>query len=170
MRQGLIGRTSRIEAIDLSAISPAPSASRVLASDYSLDSGVMSLVSSSARVVYVASAGNLAVAAAKFGAAALSGSTAMLTEAIHSLVDSAGQLLLLTDGRRRCTSSCPEGRLHDRRQESGWPGEQCRSCGKWATALSEAQRVQAAVGCQHDLPACRNPSLRFSFGNGQEEA
>jgi len=33
MRQVLIGRTSRIEAIDLSAISPAPSASRVLASD-----------------------------------------------------------------------------------------------------------------------------------------
>ncbi len=27
------------------------------------------------------------------------------------------------------------------------------------------QRVQAAVGGQHDLPACRNPSLRSSFGN-----
>ena len=27
-------------------------------------------------------------------------------------------------------------------------------------------RVQAAVGCQHDLPACRNPSLRSSVGNG----
>ena len=47
------------------------------------------VVSSSARVVYAAWAGNLAVAAAKFGASALSGSTAMLTEAIHSLVDSA---------------------------------------------------------------------------------
>jgi hypothetical protein len=32
-------------------------------------------------------AGDLAVAAAKFGASALSGSTAMLTEAIHSLVE-----------------------------------------------------------------------------------
>ena len=30
----------------------------------------------------------------------------------------------------------------------------------------KAQRVQAAVGGQHDLPACRNPSLRSSFGNG----
>jgi len=40
----------------------------------------------------------------------------------------------------------PEGRLHDSRQESGWPGEQCRNCGERATALSEAQRVQAAVG------------------------
>src|ERR1700730_18360374 len=96
MRQVLIGRTNRIEAIDLSAISPASSASRVLASDCSLDSGVMSLVSSSARVVYTALAGNLAVAAAKVGASALSGSTAMLTEAIHSRVDSSDHLLLLT--------------------------------------------------------------------------
>ena len=64
------------------------------------------------------------------------------------------------------TSSCPEGRLYDGRQESGWPGEQCRSCREWAIALSEAQRVQAAVGGQHDLPACRNPSLRSSLGNG----
>ena len=92
----LIDRTSRIDAIDLCAISAAPSASRVLAGDCSLDSGVVSLVSSSARVVYAALAGNLAVAAAKFGAFALSGSSAMLTEAIHSLVDSADQLLLLT--------------------------------------------------------------------------
>jgi|SRR5450631_2285520 Cation efflux family len=104
MGQVLIDRTSRIEAIELWAISPAPSASRVLASDCSLDSGVMSLVSSSARVVYAALAGNLAVAAAKFGAAALSGSTAMLTEAIHSLVDSADQLLLLT-GQSRARKS-----------------------------------------------------------------
>jgi hypothetical protein len=96
MRQVLIDRTSRIDAIDLWAISPAPSASRVLASDCRLDSGVVSLVSSSARVVYAALAGDLAGAAAKFGASALSGSTAMLTEAIHSLVDSADQLLLLT--------------------------------------------------------------------------
>jgi hypothetical protein len=55
------------------------------------------LASPSARVVYAALAGNLAVAAAKFGASALSGSTVMLTEAIHSLVDSADQILLLTD-------------------------------------------------------------------------
>src|ERR1700730_5099389 len=100
MRQVLIDRTSRIDAIDLWAISAAPSASRVLASDCSLDSGVVSLVSSSARVVYAALACDLAVAAAKFGASALSGSTAMLTEAIHSLVDSADQLLLLTGQSR----------------------------------------------------------------------
>jgi cation diffusion facilitator family transporter len=58
------------------------------------------LASSSARVVYAALTGNLAVAAAKFGAFALSGSSAMLTEAIHSLVDSADQILLLTGQSR----------------------------------------------------------------------
>src|ERR1700691_2714748 len=83
MRQVLTDRMSHIDAIDLWAISPAPSASRVLPSDCSLDSGVVSLVSSSARVVYAALAGDLAVAAAKFGASALSGSTAMLTVAIQ---------------------------------------------------------------------------------------
>ena len=96
MEKVLIDRTGRIDAIDLWAISPAPSASRVLASDCNLHSGVVSLVSSSARVVYAALAGNLAVAGAKFGAFGLSGSTAMLTEAIHSLVDSVDQILLLT--------------------------------------------------------------------------
>src|ERR1700719_3095514 len=40
---------------------------------------------------------------AKFGASALSGSTAMLTEAIHSLVDSADQILLLTGQSRART-------------------------------------------------------------------
>jgi hypothetical protein len=30
----------------------------------------------------------------------------------------------------------------------------------------KAQRVHAAVGNQHDLPACRHPGLRSSFGNG----
>src|ERR1700726_3305201 len=109
MRQVLIDRTSRIDAIDLWAISPAPSTSRFLACDCSLDSGVVSLVSSSARVVYAALAGDLAVAAAKFGASALSGSTAMLTEAIHSLVDSADQLLLLT-GQSRARK--PPDRTH----------------------------------------------------------
>src|ERR1700726_1587018 len=109
MRQVLIDRTSRIDAIDLWAISPALSASRVLASDCSLDSGVVSLVSPSARVVYAALAGDLAVAAAKFGASVLSGSTAMLTEAIHSLVDSADQILLLT-GQSRARK--PPDRTH----------------------------------------------------------
>ena len=45
----------------------------------------------------------------RFGASALSGSTAMLTEAIHSLVDSADQLLLLT-GQSRARK--PPDRTH----------------------------------------------------------
>jgi cation diffusion facilitator family transporter len=49
----------------------------------------------STRVVYVALAGNVAIAAAKFGAYVLTGSSGMFTEAIHSLVDSIDQVLLL---------------------------------------------------------------------------
>lgn len=54
----------------------------------------------STRVVLTALAGNGAIAAAKFVAAGLSGSAAMFTEAIHSLVDTGDQLLLLVGQRR----------------------------------------------------------------------
>jgi cation diffusion facilitator family transporter len=54
----------------------------------------------STRVVLVALAGNGAIALAKFVAAGVSGSTAMLTEAIHSLVDTGDQLFLLVGQRR----------------------------------------------------------------------
>jgi cation diffusion facilitator family transporter len=57
-------------------------------------------VDGSARVVYAALAGNVAIAAAKFGAFGISDSSAMLTEAIHSLVDSADQILLLVGQSR----------------------------------------------------------------------
>lgn len=66
----------------------------------------------SARVVYAALAGNTAIAAAKFVAYGLSGSSAMLTEAVHSLVDSVDQVLLLVGqvrGRKKPSPTHPFG-------------------------------------------------------------
>jgi cation diffusion facilitator family transporter len=49
----------------------------------------------SRRVVLVALAGNLAIAVAKFTTFAFTGSTAILTEGVHSLVDTSDQVLML---------------------------------------------------------------------------
>jgi cation diffusion facilitator family transporter len=50
--------------------------------------------------VIVALAANLAVAIAKFAAAAITGSSAMLAESLHSLADSVNEVLLLVGARR----------------------------------------------------------------------
>ena len=47
------------------------------------------------RTLWIAFGANLGIAIAKFGAAAITGSSAMLTEGVHSVVDSSNQLLLL---------------------------------------------------------------------------
>jgi len=52
------------------------------------------------KVVLVALAANVAIAMTKFAAAAITGSSAMLSEGVHSLVDSINELLLLYGIRR----------------------------------------------------------------------
>jgi cation diffusion facilitator family transporter len=67
----------------------------------------------SRKVVLAALSGNLAIAVTKFVAYAFTRSSAMLTEGLHSLVDTADQLLLLT-GQARA------GRAPDARHPFGY--------------------------------------------------
>ncbi|MEO7337919.1 MAG: cation diffusion facilitator family transporter [Caldimonas sp.] len=56
--------------------------------------------SGSRRVLYVAIVADIAIATAKFAVASLTGSSAMLTEGVHSLIDTGNELLLLHGVRR----------------------------------------------------------------------
>jgi cation diffusion facilitator family transporter len=69
----------------------------------------MSSPTASTRTLVIALLANLGIAASKFLAAAITGSSAMLTEGVHSVVDSTNQLLLMW-GRRQ--SRKPPDKLH----------------------------------------------------------
>src|ERR1044072_2315967 len=72
----------------------------------------MSAHTTSTRTLVVALLANLGIAVSKFVAAMITGSSAMLTEGVHSVVDSANQLLLIWGRRQSRTPPSPPALLH----------------------------------------------------------
>jgi len=78
--------------------------------------GPCKMASESKQAVVAAIAGNVLIAVAKFGAAAFSGSAAMLSEAFHSLVDTGNDALMLygmRTSRRPADAEHPFGYGHE---------------------------------------------------------
>ena len=64
------------------------------------------MAGSSKKVIYAALVGNALIAVTKFAAAAITGSSAMFSEGIHSMVDTGNQILLLHGIRRASKPPC----------------------------------------------------------------
>ena len=63
-------------------------------------------MSSSKKVIYAALVGNSLITVTKFVAAAVTGSSAMFSEGIHSLVDTGNQVLLLHGLKKARRPAC----------------------------------------------------------------
>jgi cation diffusion facilitator family transporter len=76
--------------------------------------------STTLRLIYAAMAGNCLVAITKFVAGAWTGGSAMIAEAVHSLVDTGNQILLLYGLRRAQQRPSPERPLGHGREIYFW--------------------------------------------------
>jgi divalent metal cation (Fe/Co/Zn/Cd) transporter len=83
------------------------------------------MASGSKTVIYAALGGNFAIAVTKFIAAAITGSSAMFAEAVHSVVDTGNQVLLLWGLRQSSVLPTPNSPLVAARRfisgHSSWP-------------------------------------------------
>ncbi|MFM5923750.1 MAG: cation diffusion facilitator family transporter [Novosphingobium sp.] len=102
----------------------------------------------SAAVIVKAFAANLGIAIAKFAAAALTGSSAMLIEGVHSLVDTANQVLLFYGQRQ---SRRPADALH--------PGGYAREQYFWTFVVAELVfTLGAGIAVMEGIDHLRHPS------------